>query len=133
MRCQCELANLMQFISSSCDCQMLTATDSDWVWVWVGTGLDWDWSGVECLGMGQLIALVARASSRESLTCSSCCAISSSQVFVPGLISAQLTRIVESVSIVIMRVTPRGKGGSVATTTTLTAATKAVHYAAIAG
>lgn len=131
MRCQCELANLMQFISSSCDCQMLTATDSDWVWM----GLGWDWTGfgVECLGMGQLIALVARASSRESLTCSSCCAISSSQVFVPGLISAQLTRIVESVSIVIMRVTPRGKGGGVATTTTLTAATKAVHYAAIAG
>lgn len=61
--------------------------------------------------MGQLIALVARARSRESLTCSSCCAISSSQVFVPGLISAQLTRIVESVSIVIMRVTPRGEGG----------------------
>lgn len=46
MRCQFELANLMQFISSSCDCQMLTATDSDWVWVWVGTGLDWEWSGV---------------------------------------------------------------------------------------
>lgn len=47
----------------------------------------------------------------------------------PGLISAQLTRIAESVSIVIMRVTLRGEGGD----DNPDSSNKAVHYAAIAG